>query len=307
MSAMAFKEFLEAVPPGRGVTVEEAVTDLKPGKALNLPAIELHCKAPLCRASRVFRPAEMVQLYDKAPYRVFAHYTCSNCRIEHKLYALDVRLDFERGTMKVCYVIEKFGEQPAFGAPVPPRALKLVGPDRDLFLQGRRCENQGLGLGAFTYYRRVIERQRDRIFDELTKVLQKISPDDPVLEELRAAKQERQFTKSVERIRHALPGALLINGHNPLTLLHGALSEGVHSLSDEECLAMAAAVRSVLFELSERLAAALSEQDEVLRAIALLSSKRADSAKAQREAASPDASPVSPETSPSASLDESSY
>ena len=41
--------------------------------------------------------------------------------------------------------------------------MKLVGPDRDDFLKGRRCENQGLGVGAFIYYRRVVENQKNRI------------------------------------------------------------------------------------------------------------------------------------------------
>ena len=45
----------------------------------------------------------------------------------------------------------KFGEFPAFGPPVPPRVLSLIGPDKDLFLKGRRSEIQGLGVGAFAY------------------------------------------------------------------------------------------------------------------------------------------------------------
>ena len=62
----------------------------------------------------------------------------------------------------------------------------------------------------------------------------------------------------------------MINGHNPVQLLHGALSEGVHELSDEECLELASSVRVVLGELSERLAQALKDEAELSKAVSTL-------------------------------------
>jgi hypothetical protein len=50
---------------------------------------------------------------------------------------------------------------------------------------------------------------------------------------LTAAKEEVQFKKALASVKGAMPDALLINGHNPLTLLHAALSDGVHNKSDE--------------------------------------------------------------------------
>jgi hypothetical protein len=63
---------------------------------------------------------------------------------------------------------------------------------------------------------------------------------------------------------------LLIDGHNPLTLLHSTLSEGVHDLTDEECLKRAYAVRIVLGELAERLAQALTGKAELKAAVGQL-------------------------------------
>lgn len=148
--------------------------------------------------------------------------------------------------------------------------MTLIGGDRDLFLQGRRCELQGLGIGAFTYYRRVIEDQRNRIFDEIIRVLEKTDPSNKVIAEIKAAKNEQQFSKSIDAIKNALPSSLLVNGQNPLRLLHSAFSEGVHALTDEECLALATAARTVLFEFSERLAQALSDDAALAQAVALL-------------------------------------
>jgi len=47
--------------------------------------------------------------------------------------------------------------------------ITLIGPDREIFLRGRRAENQGLGIGAFAYYRRVVENQKGRIITQIGK------------------------------------------------------------------------------------------------------------------------------------------
>ena len=54
-----------------------------------------------------------------------------------------------------------------------------------------------------------------------------------VLEE---AKSETQFLRTLESVKDAMPEALHIDGHhNPLTLLHRALSGGLQAKTDEEC------------------------------------------------------------------------
>ena len=118
----------------------------------------------------------------------------------------------------------KFGELPGFGPPVPTRVLRLVQSDRELFLSGRRCENQGLGIGAFTYYSRVVENQWSRLVDEIIKVAKTIEAPQQTIDALSASRDEQQFSKAVKDLKHAIPQSLLINGHNPLILLHGALS-----------------------------------------------------------------------------------
>lgn len=70
--------------------------------------------------------------------------------------------------------------------------------------------------------------------------------------------------------KDVLPESLLINGHSPIKLLHGALSEGVHALSDEQCLELAGSVRVVLGELSERLSQALKDEAELTKALSTL-------------------------------------
>ncbi|MEJ1418011.1 MAG: hypothetical protein RPU91_13135 [Candidatus Sedimenticola sp. (ex Thyasira tokunagai)] len=79
---------------------------------------------------------------------LYIKYRCSNCQKSEKTYSLAAKLNIDFEPEGKCY---KFGELPAFGPPVSPKLIKLIGPDRDEFLKGRRCENQGLGVGSFIY------------------------------------------------------------------------------------------------------------------------------------------------------------
>ncbi len=87
---------------------------------------------------------------------------------------------------------------------------------------------------------------------------------------------ENQFSKALEFVTDALPQALLINGQNPLTLLHAALNGGLHNQTDEECLGLAHAVRVVLVELAERLGQAMKDDKEIKDAIARLTSPKGE-------------------------------
>jgi hypothetical protein len=58
-----------------------------------------------------------------------------------------------------------------------------------------------------------------------------------------------------------------------LTLLHGALSAGLHSEDDEECLELAKGIRLLLTDLAERTTQALQKKDEVGAAVTRLLQK----------------------------------
>jgi hypothetical protein len=64
-----------------------------------------------------------------------------------------------------------------------------------------------------------------------------------------------------------IPEQLRIEGQNPLKLLHSALSEGMHDLTDEECLGQAQSVRVILTKLAEKIEQALADEAEVKGAI----------------------------------------
>jgi hypothetical protein len=167
--------------------------------------------------------------------------------------------------------IHKYGELPPFGPPTPARLLRILGPaEKDYYLKGRRAENQGMGVGAFAYYRRVVENQKNRLFDEIIRVATQIGASAEMLDDLKDAKNQTQFSTAVNAVKHGIPPALLFDGHNPLALLHTALSNGLHAHTDEECLASATSIRVVLAELSDRLGYVLQERSELKAAVSRL-------------------------------------
>lgn len=233
------------------------------------PEIQLHCPDDACNGLRFFRCTSNAPILKNKEYTfVYLTYTCSNCQKKEKIFSVAVSADGASGTGF------KFGEHPTYGPPTPARLITLIGPDRELFLKGRRCENQGLGIGAFVYYRRVIENQKNRIIGEIIKVSQKINAPAGTIALLEAAQKEIQFSKAVESIKDAIPPALLISGQNPLTLLHSALSDGLHEQDEEHCLDLAHSIRLILVELSDRLGQALKNEAELNEALSKLMQKK---------------------------------
>lgn len=271
--AIGFAEFLESTPPSSLTEINDLVKASYyqnggvSGVYLTRPEIQLHCPDDNCNGTRFFRCTTKGAISVSEDFSFeYISYICSNCRKTEKTFSLAVKRDGDDGPGS-CY---KFGELPIYGPPTPSKLIKLIGPDRDIFLKGRRCENQGLGIGAFVYYRRVVENQKNRILDEIIKVSNKLSAPAESIDILKQAKDETQFSKALSSVKDALPQALLINGHNPLSLLHSALSEGLHNQTDEYCLEIASSVRVILGELSDRLGQALKDEAELNHALSKL-------------------------------------
>lgn len=97
-----------------------------------------------------------------------------------------------------------------------------------------------------------------------------LGADEETVELFDQALKETQFSKAVSRIKNVIPESLRIDSHNPLNLIHGALSDGIHARSNEECLEYAVAIRALLFDLSEKMAIALKKDNEVKDALTKL-------------------------------------
>jgi hypothetical protein len=279
--AITFAQFLEDVPPSqyrRVIRISDGNLyhsgGGEPYAKLSTPELQLHCPNATCNGPRFFRKEDGERRVFRTTL-LYLTFRCDNCKRSTKTFALYIELDPKTPSAAKCY---KVGELPPYGPPTPTRLLKLFEDERETFLKGRRCENQGLGIGAFAYYRRVVENQKNRILDEIIRVCEKIRAPADMIKVLEDAKKETQFSKAMDSVKGVMPQALLIYGHhNPLTLLHNALSRGLHADSDEKCLELAHDVRVVLVELAERLGQALKDEAELNSAVTrLMNAKQED-------------------------------
>jgi hypothetical protein len=266
--SVSVEKFFESVPPGKEVLVANvAMEPLLEWKFHDMRAtsLRLHCESEYCKGIRYFglTGAKPNFHFNKLQVEHFVTFACQNCKRFSKTFAIrSSPLSIDN-----CAMLMKFGEFPPFGPPTPARVITLIGGEREYFLKGRRAENQGLGIAAFAYYRRVVENQKTKIIEEITRVAERVGASPETLADLKAASVETQFTKAVDAIKHGIPESLLIDGHNPLALLHSALSEGLHAQTDDQCLELAVSIRVVLTALVEKMGVALQEEQELNSAV----------------------------------------
>ncbi len=134
-SKKKFAESLESTPP----EVPESISDLLQldGRSwvVAAPDLQLHCSYEQCQGVRFFHCASpTIFVPDSRQTDAFMTYVCRNCRRTFKTYALRIVQEGDH----VYGAAMKYGEQPSFGPPIPSRVISLIGPDRELFLRGRR-------------------------------------------------------------------------------------------------------------------------------------------------------------------------
>ena len=270
-----FAEFLESTPPGVSEELSDVCSSNSHGhRVIAEPDVQLHCSSDACQGTRFFQcTSDTAYLRDKGWKYTYLTYRCRNCRTTAKVYSIAVLPQNSSSSVGTAY---KFGEHPSFGPPTPARVITLIGPDRELYLRGRRAENQGLGIGAFAYYRRVVENQKGRVIEEMGRVAKKLGASAKVVAEFDAAAAETQFSTAIARIKDAIPQSLMINGNNPLSLLHKALSEGLHEEDENVCLELAHSIRLVLTELAERMSQVLKDKVELDNAVTRLLNRKAE-------------------------------
>jgi hypothetical protein len=72
---------------------------------------------------------------------------------------------------------------------------------------------------------------------------------------LQKTKDTRVTQDKINLVKDLLPPILRPDGQNPLSVLHGVLSEGLHGMSDEECMDNAISIRNTLVYLVHQVTA----------------------------------------------------
>ena len=244
-------------------------------KRVNFPDdIRVHCDHDHCNGIRrhLLRENDIYNV-DSVSY-CFIRYICTNCSEAEKIYTIKTepfKADTSSGYCTKIY------QEPPFGLPIPKRLFKVIGEDnREHFLQARRAIARGLGVGAYAYYRRIVENNKFALIASVLEVAKATNALPDQIELLEKAQRETQFSKALDMLQDvtAIPPVLLIDGHNPLALLHDLLSEGIHQLTDTECLDRAKDSEIILSEIAERMQIALTERKAVKSAISSIMNRK---------------------------------
>jgi hypothetical protein len=170
-----------------------------------------------------------------------AQYRCRNCagRI--------VRYYFYWGAANGVGEFLKVGQWPSIDESVQTDlAERLDAEDLDFYRKALRLRNHGLGVAALAYLRRVVENRINDILDVLADAAREHESAAEELKTIEAIKAGRRFDDKISYAAKLLPNHLRPKGQpNPIDKLHELTSEGLHSKSEDDCLAIFDAVKNV--------------------------------------------------------------
>jgi hypothetical protein len=147
------------------------------------------------------------------------------------------------------FFLQKVGQYPSLRREVPVSLRALISAeDADLLKKGLTSEGTGYGIGAFAYYRRVVENVIDKLLDSLAAYAS-AEGDARFASAVAELKNAQQASHKIEAVKDLLPPSLRLGGFNPLGKVYEQLSVGIHELTDEECLDRANALLTVLTTL----------------------------------------------------------
>jgi hypothetical protein len=190
-------------------------------------------------------------------------YICTGCHRFQRIFLIDMN---QTGSF-----VMKVGQFPQWLPKINKNLAKLLHDHLDNYTKGLSCEQEGYGIGAFAYYRRITEEIIDELLDSLADLFND-EEKKKYNEALREAKKEHIAEKKIEIVKDLLPASLRPNNINPLSILYSNLSMGLHNKPEEECLEMAITVREALIFLvdqvirhkedSKQFASAIKKLDE---------------------------------------------
>ena len=133
--------------------------------------INLYCK--ICKDIRTFELREKAIFFDKGNYfvsviedksssiepndRIFFRYTCASCK--------DFDQDFLIRIGESREYLHKIGQYPEWSIRIDKYLKEILGKYAKYYEMGTILESHGHGIGAFAYYRRIVERKIDELLN----------------------------------------------------------------------------------------------------------------------------------------------
>lgn len=178
---------------------------------------------------------------------VEAIYHCRNCPIDPPFVRYSLYWSKKDEPLDAVGEFLKVGQWPPLEEKVPATVEKILDEeDLAFYKNALRMRNNNLGIAAIAYLRRVVENRINDVLDVLAQAAREHSFAAEELARIKAVKASKRFDEKIDYAAKLLPPHLRPEGRpNPIDVLHGLASEGLHSKSEEECIDIFDKVRKV--------------------------------------------------------------
>ncbi len=151
---------------------------------------------------------------------------------------------------------------------------KRLGASADFYRKALTSRNEGYGLGAVAYFRRVVEDKTNELIDVVADAAEAHSVATTDVERIRAAKNEKAYEDKLKIAAQAIPEVLKPHGANPFQAMYDILSIGIHTQSEEQCLQIADDTREIFDYLFDRLRTEIAERSAFVSKVKAMAGKR---------------------------------
>ena len=208
-------------------------------------------------------------------------YLCSACHESTRLFLVRFYKKDGEGTDHL--FVEKVGQFPAWDIEMDKGLEKTLGEHAYYYKRGLICESQGYGVGAYAYYRRVIENIIEHLLGSIANLLE--GEDKKHYEAaLESTKADKKAQDRIQLVKDLLPKSLRPEGINPLDIIYSSLSGGLHAEDDSTCLDYAGDIKNALVYLVNEILKKKEHGKTFTASMKKLLDKRAKSAPAKKGA-----------------------
>lgn len=134
--------------------------------------------------------------------------------------------------------IQKVGQYPGYEIAINNMLKEYLSEEDQVnYKKALTCLSISYGIGAYSYFRRIIENEIKRIIKDISEL--EFDGVAYVKDAYNNYLKDFQMSKLIDIINKYLPKSLNELGDNPIRLLYEQLSGGIHEFSDEQCVAKA--------------------------------------------------------------------
>ncbi len=278
---MPNKEFLEEYPLYKsfetGIVHDKRYTsDIIDFTKIPKPAIHMYCST--CGSGQTFNMIndyhenesnQGVIVFDKV---VRALYLCSACE-DNKRFFIIRFLSEKVNDYQYKVIVMKVGQYPAWEIKMNKNLKKTLGEHSGYYNKGLICESQNYGIGAYAYFRRITEDIIDELLESIHGLIDGEEKQEEYKKALENIRQEKRTSEKIDVVKDLLPNSLIIDGINPLKVLHDALSVGLHGKTDEDCMELSVTIRDSLVYLINQILSNKQGKEQYKKSLAKLSKK----------------------------------